>query len=109
MNPAFRPESGWYRFVDLSLTVAQLAVALPCVPLMVVVGLLDPERTRPPLDPKYRDGLAKAREIIARERLRHSVLSESFFVLTKELDELDAALSDGSEPVSPARRERKSS
>jgi hypothetical protein len=107
MNPVLRPESGWYRFVDLSLTVAQLAVAIPCVPLMVVVGLLEPA-ARAPLDPKYREGLERARGLIARERLRHSVLSESFFVLTKELDELDGELGR-SAPVSPTRREPRSS
>jgi hypothetical protein len=38
-------------------------------------------------------GLARARAMLERERLRHSVLSETFFVLTRLEERLDAELS----------------
>jgi hypothetical protein len=46
------------------------------------------------LPTQVRKGLAHARELIERERLRHSVLSEAFFALTKVEEELDAELNE---------------
>jgi hypothetical protein len=88
MNAAIRADQPLQRLLDLTLMAAQMTLALPAVVVMLL-GALIPEAVPAPVpaDLRFRAGLAQALAALERERIKHSVLSETFFALTKLREE----------------------